>query len=97
MLTFSFKRIFDNTTIRNMKQKITLSLDEHIVQNATSYAHSRGENLSQLIENYLSNLSNTSENEEIPEDILRWKGIIKLEEGQEYDAIIQKGILKKQG
>jgi hypothetical protein len=80
-----------------MKQKITLSLDEHIVQNATSYAHSRGENLSQLIENYLSNLSNTSENEEIPEDILRWKGIIKLEEGQEYDAIIQKGILKKQG
>ena len=97
MLTFSFKRIFDNTTIRNMKQKITLSLDEHIVHNATSYAHSRGENLSQLIENYLSNLSNISENEEIPEDILRWKGIIKLDESENYDTIIHNGILKKHG
>lgn len=96
MHTILFKRIFEGITIRNMKQKITLNIDAQIIHHAKAYANSRGESLSQLIETYLYQLSESPEKEKIPDDILRWKGIIKLNEGLDFHDIIREEISKKQ-
>jgi hypothetical protein len=39
-----------------MNTKLTLNLNKHIVENARDYAKDHKTNLSQLIENYLSDL-----------------------------------------
>lgn len=97
MLSFSFKRIFEFTTIRNMKQKITLQIDQSVMNDAVSYAKNRGLNLSEVIENYLRSLSQSSNEEAISDDILRLNGILKLDEKVNYNDLIEEEMLKKYG
>lgn len=46
-----------------MDSKLTLKLDENVIERAKKYASSRKLSLSRLIENYLDSLTKTQEND----------------------------------
>lgn len=54
---FPTTRIFDFQNIRVMLAKLTLTIDQEVVENAKIYAKKNGRSLSSLIEGYLKALS----------------------------------------
>lgn len=67
-----------------MNRKLTLSLDERIIQNAKEYAASNNESLSRLVENYFkfivtkTNKKNTPRRNEIKPILNDLSGIISI-------------------
>jgi hypothetical protein len=60
-----------------METKLTLRLDEMVINSAKQYAHNNNRSLSKLVEDYFKNLvSNDEENEEYPPIVKRLSGII---------------------
>lgn len=51
--------------IIRMNTKLTLSIDEEVVQKAKDYARSNGRSLSDLIENYLRGITSESEESQV--------------------------------
>ncbi len=58
---FPNTRIFDFQNIRVMLTKLTLTIDQEVVENAKIYAKKNGRSLSSLIEGYLKALSQQEE------------------------------------
>lgn len=69
-----------------MDTKLTLSLDKQIIEAAKKYAKKRNTSLSNLIENYLVNVTKTSKNaeEEISPLVKSLSGVLKLDKKQDY-------------
>ncbi|EKB50985.1 DUF6364 family protein [Cecembia lonarensis] len=64
-----------------MPKKLTLNVDETIIEKAKTYAHQTGRSLSSLVENYLRDLvAREQPNSLIDEKISRLSGKIKLPE-----------------
>jgi uncharacterized protein YfdQ (DUF2303 family) len=60
-----------------METKLTLRLDEMVINSAKRYAHHNNRSLSKLVEDYFKNLvSKDDENEEYPPIVKRLSGII---------------------
>ncbi len=68
-----------------MNVKLTLSMDEEIIQKAKKYAREQDQSLSSLFENYLKKLLHELPEEKVPETSLvkQLSGIIQLP--TEYD------------
>jgi hypothetical protein len=69
-----------------MDTKLTLSLDKEIIEAAKKYAKKRNTSLSNLIENYLVNVTNTSKNLdiEISPLVKSLSGVLKMGKKQDY-------------
>lgn len=81
-----------------MPVKLTLSVEEKVVDAAKTYARKQGKSLSRLVENYLKSISGN----EMPEksfspQILKLMGSIKLPDGFDYKKELVKAIAKKAG
>ncbi len=81
-----------------MDKKLTLSLNQKIIEKAKFYAKSNRTSLSKLIENYLSSLTSGSESEEIDDStplVESLCGIIQLPENFDYKEERAKYLLEK--
>jgi len=69
-----------------MDTKLTLSLDKQIIEAAKKYAKKRNTSLSNLIENYLVNVTNISKNSdiEISPLVKSLSGVLRIDKKQDY-------------
>lgn len=64
-----------------MKKKLTLTIDEKVINSAKKYAQKKGKSLSNLVENYLKFIaSNETDIKTLSPRVTKLMGIIKLPE-----------------
>jgi formiminotetrahydrofolate cyclodeaminase len=61
-----------------MKTKLTLTIEESIIERVKSYAKSSGKSLSELIENYLTTILDEKNEEKISPKLKKIIGSVKL-------------------
>ena len=69
-----------------MNTKLTLTIQQSIIEKAKKYAHERNRSLSDLIENYLKALTDEREmpDEELTPTVKQLKGSFKLPQNFDY-------------
>lgn len=87
-----------NQNMRNMNTKLTLTIEQSIIEDAKKYARKRQRSLSNLIENYLKSLSN--EDKDIKEitfasKVNALRGSYKMPKDFNYKKDLQKNISDK--
>lgn len=80
-----------------MDTKLTLKLDEGIIQKAKIYAGEKNISLSKLIESYLELLVNPTENKEVTPLVKSISGVLNLPKNQDYKTAHRKHLNKKYG
>ena len=81
-----------------MTTKLTLTIEEKVIDSAKKYAQKNGKSLSHLIENYLKSITlNSPENssQNISPKVLKLMGVIKLPEDFNYKSDWGKALIKK--
>ncbi len=79
-----------------MITKLTLTIEQEIIELAKKYANKEGKSLSSIIENYLKMLVGKDKNkEELSPATKRLRGAIKLSEDFDYKKMLEEGINKK--
>ncbi|HTF03592.1 MAG TPA: DUF6364 family protein [Bacteroidia bacterium] len=82
-----------------MDNKLTLKLDQNIIERAKIYASQKNTSLSKLIESYLEMLTTPSkpEDEPISPLVKSLSGIVSLPKNADYDKMYKKHLVKKYG
>jgi len=79
-----------------MTTKLTLTIDDSVINQSKKYAKSKGLSLSDMVETYLKSLSATLDNdEEMDPRIKKLIGVITLSEDFNYKAELSKAIIRK--
>lgn len=80
-----------------MTTKLTLTIEELVIESAKKYARKKGKSLSELVENYLKSVSNKEgdDEERISPKILKLRGVIKLPRDYNYKEDLGKALVKK--
>lgn len=78
-----------------MDTKLTLKLDESIIEQAKSYAKKKNTSLSKLIESYLGLLIEPKEHQAITPLVKSLSGSIKLPKSYDYKKDYKKHLLNK--
>ena len=79
-----------------MQTKLTLTLEQNIIEQAKKYAKQKGRSLSELIENYLKVvLQDNDESVKLSPSIQKLKGSIKLPEVFDYKKELTDSLSKK--
>jgi hypothetical protein len=83
-----------------MPTKLTLTIEKETIKSAKDYAKEKGQSLSELVENYFK-LITTKDRALSPAElsprIKRLRGIIKIEEGKDYQEILKEELMRKYG
>jgi hypothetical protein len=79
-----------------MTTKLTLTMEDGVIDSAKKYARQKGKSLSDIVENYLKSIS-THEvtTQDLSPKVARLKGIIKLPEDFDYKKEISTALVKK--
>lgn len=81
---------------RVMTTKLTLTIDDSVISVAKKYAKKSGKSLSDIVENYLKNLtSKETKDETISPRILKLMGVIELPNNFEYKRALKDSLSKK--
>jgi len=95
-LAFEITRIFTSLKTRVMITKLTLTLNQEVIDSAKAYAKRNGKSLSAIVENYLRSLDRESEKKEVlAPEVKRLLGSVKLSKDFDYKKDLQAAILKK--
>ena len=80
-----------------MNTKLTLTIEESIIEKAKKYAKHKGSSLSNMIENYLKTVTNETKikDMELPPVVKSLKGSFKAPKGFDYKKELSKGLSKK--
>lgn len=79
-----------------MTTKLTLTMQNNVIDSAKKYARQNGKSLSDIVENYLKSISTHEvKTDEISAKVAKLKGVIKLPEDFEYKKEIGNALLKK--
>ena len=79
-----------------MTTKLTLTIDDSVIDSAKKYARAKGRSLSDVVENYLKTISATEANDdEISPRVLKLKGVIKLSDNFDYKAALGSALAQK--
>lgn len=78
-----------------MNKKLTISVDEATIEKAKNYAKSKGQSLSEIIENYLKLISGKSEKPKISSKISTLKGSLNLPKDFDYKEVLSDSISNK--
>ena len=79
-----------------MTTKLTLTMEDKVIDSAKKYARQKGKSLSGIVENYLKSISNHEiTTEELSPKVARLKGVIKLPEDFDYKKEIGNALVKK--
>ncbi len=81
--------------VKTMDTKLTLKLDQDIIDQAKTFAKGKNTSLSKLIENYLSLLVEQKGNSNVTPLVKSLSGIITLQENFDYKADYQKHLASK--
>ncbi len=68
-----------------MRAKLTLTIEESVIKRAKHYAKNTGKSLSELIENYLNNLTSLKGEENLSPGLRKIVGSVKLPEDFDED------------
>ena len=81
-----------------MQTKLTLTLEQSIIDRAKGYAKSKGRSLSELIENYLKVVLDDSDRKiKLSPSIKKLKGSIKLPDDFDYKKNLTDALSEKYG
>lgn len=79
-----------------MTTKLTLTIDDAVVDSAKKYARTKGRSLSAVVENYLKTISAAETNDtEISPRVLKLKGVIKLPDNFDYKSELGNALAQK--
>lgn len=82
-----------------MSNKLTLSIDQEIIERAKHYAKLQGRSLSNIIEEYLKSISkdaSKNKTQELSKIVKELKGSIKLpKDMKSYDELLEDALLEK--
>jgi hypothetical protein len=79
-----------------MTTKLTLTMEDKVIDSAKKYARQKGKSLSDIVENYLKSISNQEiTTEDLSPKVARLKGVIKLPEDFDYKKEIGNSLVKK--
>lgn len=80
-----------------MNTKLTLTIQQSVIQKAKKYASAKGRSLSDIIENYLKIITNESEekNIELTPTVKSLKGSFKAPENLDYKKELTKRLTEK--
>jgi hypothetical protein len=79
-----------------MTTKLTLTIDDSVINSAKKYALKKGRSLSNIIENYLKTISAKEEKEEkLSPKVMKLMGSINLPEDFDYKRDLSKALSKK--
>ena len=80
-----------------MNTKLTLTIDQSIIERAKKYARKKERSLSDLIENYLKSLTNSEEKtvENISPQLKSMKGAFKIPKDFDYKKEITERLTEK--
>jgi Family of unknown function (DUF6364) len=79
-----------------MTTKLTLSIDDQVIESAKKYARGKGKSLSGIVENYLKSISSTKPGaREISPKIKKLMGSIHLPKNFDYKSELGKEMSKK--
>jgi len=79
-----------------MTTKLTLTIEDKVIDSAKKYARKEGRSLSDIVENYLKSI--TASNPEKPvisEKVAKLMGVIKLSNDFDYKKELSDALLKK--
>jgi hypothetical protein len=83
-----------------MNKKLTLTIEEEVIEIAKSYANEKGQSLSELVENYFKLLTHKKIDRnprQLSPKIQRLRGILKLEDDSDYKNALEEELNKKYG
>jgi hypothetical protein len=79
-----------------MTTKLTLSIDDRVINSAKRYAQGEGKSLSGLVENYLKSITTVQkETETMPPQVKKLRGSLKLPKDFDYKTELGIAIGKK--
>ncbi len=79
-----------------MNTKLTLTIEEKVIESAKQYAQRKGKSLSHIVENYLMSITSKEiKDESISPKVLKFMGIIKLPEDFNYKKELGTLVSKK--
>ena len=79
-----------------MTTKLTLTIEDKVIDSAKRYAQKNGKSLSHLVENYLKSITTKETKEEvISPRVLKLMGVIKLPKDFDYKAELGNALAKK--
>jgi hypothetical protein len=79
-----------------MTTKLTLTMENIVIDSAKKYARQKGKSLSDIVENYLKSISNYEVTmEDLSPKVAKLKGVIKLPEDFDYKKEIGHALAKK--
>jgi hypothetical protein len=81
-----------------MNTKLTLTIDDAVIEKAKGYAYAKGHSLSELVENYLKSLITASAKpNEITPNVKALMGSFKAPADFDYKKVLQEERVKKHG
>jgi len=79
-----------------MTTKLTLTMEDQVIDSAKEYARKKGESLSGIVENYLKSITAQEEQKSsISPRVRKMMGVIKLPEDFDYKKELGSAIAKK--
>lgn len=78
-----------------MTTKLTLTVDKSIIERAKSYAKNTGRSLSEIIENYLENITNDMDTDELSPKLQNIVGAVKLPKDFDEKTEMRNALEKK--
>jgi hypothetical protein len=78
-----------------MTTKLTLTVEKEVIERAKSYAKNSGRSLSELIEQYLDNITQDNRNQPISPKLKKLLGSVKLPKGFDEKKELQSYLEKK--
>jgi len=79
-----------------MTTKLTLTMDDHVIDSAKKYARKTGESLSGIVENYLKFITTTEQsNLVISDKVRKIMGVVSLPHESDYKKEVGSAIAQK--
>lgn len=79
-----------------MTTKLTLTIDDSVIDSAKEYAREKGESLSAIVENYLKSITTREEpNLVISDKVRKMMGVISLPDDFDYKKELENAIVQK--
>ena len=81
-----------------MTTKLTITMNDKVIEGAKTYAQKKGKSLSHLVENYLKSIAaNDVPVASLSQKVTKLMGVIQLPDGYDYKKELASSILKKHG
>jgi macrodomain Ter protein organizer (MatP/YcbG family) len=78
-----------------MNKKLTISIDDTTIERAKNYAKSKGQSLSEIIENYLKLISSKTEKPKVSTQVSKLKGAVRFSQESDYKKMLEDSISEK--